>query len=215
MPPSRLTPRHVSLYAVPPLSTAKLHGVDRRRRRQESGVQQSVHQLHEVHQRSSRYVSGATGPSNTSWAASLGQRGDTPSSADDAPSAHIESYGTPSPSSVSRTWPMISPIMLHSLLLAAAEAGPFTGEHFRRATEQSNFARNNNVIWRGETSSYQHQQRLKFEAFSAENQLQFSNLITYTEKIPYEKLVQYLLKIAKVLMKSETNLYSIKFYNIL
>ena len=34
------------------------------------------------------------------------------------------------------------------------------------------------------------------------------------KKIPYEKLVEYLLKIL-VLMKSGTNLYSIKFYNIL
>ena len=35
------------------------------------------------------------------------------------------------------------------------------------------------------------------------------------KKIPYEKLVEYLLKITRVLMKSGTNLYSIKFYNIL
>ena len=34
------------------------------------------------------------------------------------------------------------------------------------------------------------------------------------KKIPYEKLVEYLLKITRVLMKSRTNLYSIKFYNI-
>ena len=35
------------------------------------------------------------------------------------------------------------------------------------------------------------------------------------KKIPYKKLVEYLLKITRVLMKSGTNLYSIKFYNIL
>ena len=35
------------------------------------------------------------------------------------------------------------------------------------------------------------------------------------KKIPYEKLVEYLLKITRVLMKSGTNLYSIQFYNIL
>ena len=43
----------------------------------------------------------------------------------------------------------------------------------------------------------------------------FTRLIHTRKKIPYEKLVEYLLKITRVLMKSGTNLYSIKFYNIL
>ena len=39
--------------------------------------------------------------------------------------------------------------------------------------------------------------------------------IVTRKKIPYEKLVEYLLKITRVLMKSGTNLNSIKFYNTL
>ena len=39
--------------------------------------------------------------------------------------------------------------------------------------------------------------------------------VTTRKKIPYEKSVKNLLKITRLLMKSGTNLYSIKFYNIL
>ena len=44
---------------------------------------------------------------------------------------------------------------------------------------------------------------------------QKNRIRTTRKKIPYEKLVKYLLKITRLLMKSGTNLYSTKFYNVL